>query len=290
MLWRRETIVSGRLENKIAIVTGGASGIGEGTVRRFIDEGAKCVIADIQYDRAVELANEFGEDAVAFSVDVADESQVEATVEFAVSQYGRLDIMFNNAGILGAVGPISEIDGDGWLRTIDVLLNSVFYGIKHASRVMIQQGSGSIINTASTAGVRAGLGPHVYTAAKHGVVGLSQSVATELGPFGVRVNVIAPGGTISGLTARLVTGDHENLEKASTIIGAHNPLRRAGQPEDIANAVLYLASDEASFTTGAVLVVDAAGETIADRNHRFVDMGAQTVQEADRSGTKSSLN
>jgi len=282
--------VGGRLENKIAIVTGGASGIGEGTVRRFIDEGAKCVIADIQYDRAAELANEFGEDAVAFSVDVADESQVEATVEFAVSQYGRLDIMFNNAGILGAVGPISEIDGDGWLRTIDVLLNSVFYGIKHASRVMIQQGSGSIINTASTAGVRAGLGPHVYTAAKHGVVGLSQSVATELGPFGVRVNVIAPGGTISGLTARLVTGDHENLEKASTIIGAHNPLRRAGQPEDIANAVLYLASDEASFTTGAVLVVDAAGETIADRNHRFVDMGTQTVQEADRSGTKSSLN
>ena len=282
--------MGGRLENKIAIVTGGASGIGEGTVRRFIDEGAKCVIADIQYDRAAELANEFGEDAVAFNVDVADESQVEATVEFAVSQYGRLDIMFNNAGILGAVGPISEIDGDGWLRTIDVLLNSVFYGIKHASRVMIQQGSGSIINTASTAGVRAGLGPHVYTAAKHGVVGLSQSVATELGPFGVRVNVIAPGGTISGLTARLVTGDHENLEKASTIIGAHNPLRRAGKPEDIANAVLYLASDEASFTTGAVLVVDAAGETIADRNHRFVDMGAQTVQEADRSGTKSSLN
>ncbi len=282
--------MSGRLENKVAIVTGGASGIGEGTVRRFIGEGAKCVIADIQYDRAVELASEFGEDAVAFSVDVADESQVKATVEFAVSQYGRLDIMFNNAGILGAVGPISEIDGDGWLRTIDVLLNSVFYGIKHASKVMIQQGSGSIINTASTAGVRAGLGPHVYTAAKHGVVGLSQSVATELGPYGVRVNVIAPGGTISGLTARLVTGDHENLEKASTIIGAHNPLRRAGRPEDIANAVLYLASDEASFTTGAILVVDAAGETIADRNHRFVEMGAQTVQEADRSGTKSSLN
>ncbi len=281
--------MSGRLENKVAVITGGASGIGEGTVRRFVAEGAKCVIADIQYERAEELAEELGENAVAFSVDVADESQVKATVEFAVSEFGQLDIMFNNAGILGSVGPISEIDGDGWLRTIDVLLNSVFYGIKHAAKVMIKQGSGSIINTASTAGVRAGLGPHVYTAAKHGVVGLSQSVATELGPHGVRVNVIAPGGTISGLTARLVTGDHENLEKASTIIGAHNPLRRAGRPEDIANAVLYLASDEASFTTGAVLVVDAAGETIADRNHRFVDMGSQTVQEADRSGTESSL-
>ena len=281
--------MSGRLENNVAVITGGASGIGEGTVRRFAAEGAKCVIADIQYERAAELAEELGESAVAFSVDVADESQVKATVEFAVSEFGQLDIMFNNAGILGSVGPISEIDGDGWLRTIDVLLNSVFYGIKHAAKVMIKQGSGSIINTASTAGVRAGLGPHVYTAAKHGVVGLSQSVATELGPHGVRVNVIAPGGTISGLTARLVTGDHENLEKASTIIGAHNPLRRAGRPEDIANAVLYLASDEASFTTGAVLVVDAAGETIADRNHRFVDMGSQTVQEADRSGTESSL-
>ena len=281
--------MSGRLENKVAVITGGASGIGEGTVRRFAAEGAKCVIADIQYERAAELAEELGESAVAFSVDVADESQVKATVEFAVSEFGQLDIMFNNAGILGSVGPISEIDGDGWLRPIDVLLNSVFYGIKHAAKVMIKQGSGSIINTASTAGVRAGLGPHVYTAAKHGVVGLSQAVATELGPHGVRVNVIAPGGTISGLTARLVTGDHENLEKASTIIGAHNPLRRAGRPEDIANAVLYLASDEASFTTGAVLVVDAAGETIADRNHRFVDMGSQTVQEADRSGTESSL-
>ena len=255
--------VSGRLENKVAVITGGASGIGEGTARRFIEEGAKCVIADIQNDLAEELADELGENAAAFCVDVAEENQVEEAVKFAVSEFGSLDIMFNNAGILGSVGPISEIDGDGWLRTIDVLLNSVFYGIKHAARVMIQQGSGSIINTASTAGVRAGLGPHVYTAAKHGVVGLSQSVATELGPHGVRVNVIAPGGTISGLTARLVTGDHENLEKASTIIGAHNPLRRAGRPEDIANAVLYLASDEASFTTGAVLVVDAAGETIA---------------------------
>ena len=281
--------MSGRLENKVAVITGGASGIGEGTVRRFIAEGAKCVIADIQNDLAEELAGELGENAAAFCVDVAEETQVEEAVKFAVSEFGSLDIMFNNAGILGSVGPISEIDGDGWLRTIDVLLNSVFYGIKHAARVMIQQGSGSIINTASTAGVRAGLGPHVYTAAKHGVVGLSQSVATELGPHGIRVNVIAPGGTISGLTARLVTGDHENLEKASSIIGAHNPLRRAGRPEDIANAVLYLASDEASFTTGAVLVVDAAGETIADRNHRFVDMGSQTVQEANHSGAKSSL-
>ncbi|HJM99502.1 MAG TPA: glucose 1-dehydrogenase [Acidimicrobiales bacterium] len=276
--------MAGRLEGKVAIITGGASGIGEGTVRRFIEEGAKCVVADIQGDLATSIAEEFGENATAFALDVADEKQVEECVNFAVDTYGKLDVMFNNAGILGSVGPISEIDGEGWLRTIDVLLNSVFYGIKHAARIMQEQGSGAIINTASTAGVRAGLGPHVYTAAKHAVVGLSQSVATELGRHGIRVNVIAPGGTISGLTARLVTGDHQNLDKASTIIGANNPLQRAGRPEDIANAVLYLASDEASFTNGAVLVVDAAGESIGDRNGRFVQMGSQTIQEADKSG------
>jgi len=276
--------MAGRLEGKVAIITGGASGIGEGTVRRFIEEGAKCVVADIQGDLASSIAEEFGENATAFALDVADEKQVEECVNFAVDTYGKLDVMFNNAGILGSVGPISEIDGEGWLRTIDVLLNSVFYGIKHAARIMQEQGSGAIINTASTAGVRAGLGPHVYTAAKHAVVGLSQSVATELGRHGIRVNVIAPGGTISGLTARLVTGDHQNLDKASTIIGANNPLQRAGRPEDIANAVLYLASDEASFTNGAVLVVDAAGESIGDRNGRFVQMGSQTIQEADKSG------
>lgn len=276
--------MTGRLDGKVAIITGGASGIGEGTVRRFIEEGAKCIIADIQKDLADSLSSELGTNAFPFALDVADEDQVKECVDFAVSEFGTLDVMFNNAGILGSVGPIAEIDSDGWLRTIDVLLNSVFYGIKHASKVMQEQGYGSIINTASTAGVRAGLGPHVYTAAKHAVVGLSQSVATELGPYGIRVNVIAPGGTVSGLTARLVTGDHQDLTKASQIIGANNPLRRAGTPEDIANAVLYLASDEASFTNGAVLVVDAAGESIADRNGRFVDMGSQTVQEANRSG------
>ena len=276
--------MAGRLEGKVAIVTGGASGIGEGTIRRFVEEGAKCIIADIQTELAKSLADDLGGDAVPFSLDVADEDQVNACVDFAVKEFGSLDVMFNNAGILGSVGPIAEIERDGWLRTIDVLLSSVFYGIKHAARVMQDQGYGSIINTASTAGVRAGLGPHVYTAAKHAVVGLSQSVATELGPYGIRVNVIAPGGTVSGLTARLVTGDHQNLGKASKLIGAKNPLKRAGTPEDIANAVLYLASDEASFTNGAVLVVDAAGESIADRNGRFVDMGSQTVQEANRSG------
>lgn len=276
--------MTGRLDGKSALITGGASGIGAGTARRFVEEGARVLIADIQGDAAQALADELGDAAEAVALDVGDEDQVSAAVDRAVASFGKLDVMFNNAGILGAVGPVSEISGDGWRRTMAVLLDSVFFGIKHAARVMIPAGGGNIINTASTAGVRAGLGPHVYTAAKHAVVGLSQSVATELGPHGIRVNVVAPGGTVSGLTARLVTGDHENLDKANKLIGATNPLRRAGQPEDIANAVLYLASDEASFVNGAVLVVDAAGETVGDRNTRFVEMGSQVVQQADKSG------
>lgn len=277
--------MTGRLDGRVAVVTGGASGIGEATVRRFVEEGARCVIADVQLDRATEIADELGDACVATACDVSDEAAVAAAVATAVESFGDIDIMFNNAGILGAVGSIMDISADGWHRTIDVMLSSVFFGIKHAARAMKAAGhGGSIITTASTAGVRAGLGPHVYTAAKHGAVGLCQSAATELGPHGIRVNVVAPGGTVTGLTARLTTGDHENLEKATSIIGATNPLRRGGQPADIANAVLFLASDEAAFTNGAVLVVDAGGEVIGDRNHRFVEMGTQVVQEADRSG------
>ena len=277
--------MTGRLDGRVAVITGGASGIGEGTVRRFVEEGARCVIADVQDERAQALAAELGDVCSALHVDVSSEADVEASVAHAIEHFGQIDIMFNNAGILGAIGPITDITADGWHRTIDVMLTGVFFGIKHAARAMKAAGRpGAIINTASTAGVRAGLGPHVYTAAKHAVVGLSQSAATELGQYGIRVNVIAPGGTVTGLTARLSTGDHTNLDKASERIGVSNPLRRGGQPIDIANAVLYLASDEASFTNGAVLVVDAAGEAVGDRSHRFVEMGSQVVQEADRSG------
>ena len=270
--------MAGRLDGKVALVTGGASGIGEGTVRRFVEEGARCLVVDLQDERGRALVAELG-DATAYQrADVGREDDVAAAVAAAVARFGRLDVMFNNAGILGAIGPIADIEGASWQRSIDVLLSSVFYGIKHAARVMIPQRSGVILNTASTAGVRAGLGPHVYTAAKHGVVGLTQSVATELAPHGVRANVIAPGGTVTGLTAKLAVGSADAIEQANKVIGARSPLRRPAKPLDIANAALYLASDEASYVTGHVLVVDGAGEVIGDRNHRFVEMGAQLEQ------------
>jgi NAD(P)-dependent dehydrogenase (short-subunit alcohol dehydrogenase family) len=167
---------------------------------------------------------------------------------------------------------------------MDVLLHSVFYGIKHAATVMIPQGSGTIINTTSTAGLRAGLGPHAYTAAKHGVVGLTQSVATELGRHGIRVNAIAPGATVSGMTAYVSTGDATALDEASKRIARKVPLGRPGFPVDIANAALYLASDESAWTNGAILVVDAGGEVIGDRNGRFFEMQSEIVQEAGRRG------
>ena len=274
-----------RLKDKVALVTGGASGIGEGTVRKFVEEGARCVVVDLQIKRAQALVEELGDTCLAFAADVASEEGVAGAVDFSVEKFGKLDIVFNNAGILGSVGPIKDISSEGWHRTIDVLLSSVFFGIKHATRVMEGNG-GVIINTASTAGVRAGLGPHIYTAAKHGVIGLSQSVAPELGPKGIRCNVICPGGTVTGLTARLAVGDHTNLEEATKVIGSANPMGRGGRVEDIANAVCFLASSEASFVNGAVFVVDGGGEVIADRNSTFVAMDSITVQEADRTGVQ----
>ena len=272
-----------RLAGKVAVVTGAAGGIGEGIVRRFVDEGARCVVVDLQDERGTALADELGDAATYVHADVASEPEVAGAVAAAVERFGRLDIMVNNAGILGVVGPIADTTAESWLRTMDVLATSVFYGVKHAARAMIAQGSGgSIINTASTAGVRAGLGPHAYTTAKHAVVGFTQSVATEFGRHGIRVNAIAPGATVSGMTAYVATGDADALDEASKRIARNSPLGRPGLPVDIANAALYLACDESSWTSGAVLVVDAAGEVIGEKNRRYFERDTQLVNEAGR--------
>ncbi|MFT4597211.1 MAG: xanthoxin dehydrogenase [Paracrocinitomix sp.] len=258
-----------RLQDKVAVITGAASGIGEGTARRFVAEGAKVVIADFQEEAGAALAAELGDASLFHHTDVTDEDQVAAAIDAAVDAWGRLDVMFNNAGVVGVVGPISETSGQAWTGTIDVLLHGVFYGVKHAARVMGPQGSGSIISTSSTAGVMGGLGPHGYTAAKHAVIGLTKSVANEMAQYGVRVNAISPGNTVTAMTAGVGTGDHTDIEGTTKYIAKGSPLGYAGFPEDIANAALYLASDESRYVSGHTLVVDAGQTSSGMSVNRF---------------------
>jgi NAD(P)-dependent dehydrogenase (short-subunit alcohol dehydrogenase family) len=261
--------VSGRFEGRVAVVTGGASGIGEGIVRRVVAEGAACVVADLQADRAAAIAAELGDAVRPLRVDVGAEDDVAHLVEFAVSEFGRLDCLFNNAGILGPTGSLLETSREAWDRTLAVLLTSVFLGIKHGARVMRAQGSGAIVNTASTAGVRGGLGPHVYTAAKHGVVGLTESAAVELAPSGIRVNAIAPGATVSAMTAQAVSGDSTALGQVTERL--RERFGRPALPEDVAAAAAFLASDEAWYVNGTCLVVDGASEVPGSKARRFYE-------------------
>ena len=275
-----------RLEDKVAVITGGASGIGEGTVRRFVEEGARVVVADIQSAPGEALAKELGATARFRRTDVTVEEDVQGAVALAVSEFGRIDCMFNNAGIVGSVGSITKIPYAGWNETIAVLLSSVFLGMKHAGAAMVAQssGSGSIISTSSTAGILGGLGPHVYTAAKHGVIGLTKSVANELAPHGIRVNAISPGNTVTAMTASVITGDHTDTDAAAKRIGSGSPLGYAGFPLDIANAALYLASDESRYVTGHTLVVDA-GQTMSGVEVNPFNTGdGELVGEAGRRG------
>ena len=271
--------MTGRLEGKVAIITGGASGIGEGTARRFIEEGASVVIADLQRAPGEALADELGPNARFLVTDVTNEGDIAAVVDYAVSEFGRLDVMFNNAGIVGAVGRIADTPVEAWDQTVAILMRGVFLGIKHAARVMVPQGSGSIISTSSTAGVMGGLGPHCYTACKHAVIGLTKSAASELGVSGIRVNAISPGNTVTAMTSSVMTGDPTAFEATTARIAATSNLRIAGLPEDIANAALYLASDEARYISGHTLVVDA-GQTTNGGSARFHQQSNALIREA----------
>lgn len=255
-----------RLDGRVAVVTGGASGIGEATVRRFVEEGARVVVADVQADRGDAVATSLGDAARFVHCDVTSEDAVAGAIRLAVDTWGRLDVMFNNAGVVGAVGPIADTDTAAWMRSIDILLHSVFYGCKHAAQVMVPQGSGSIISTSSAAGVMGGLGPHAYSTAKTAVIGLTKSVAAELGAKGVRCNAIAPGTIPTPLTAVVTTGDATDLDAVAR--STMERYGRAGDAIDIANAALYLASDESAFVNGHTLVVDY-GRTINGGSPRF---------------------
>lgn len=248
------------MAGKVAVVTGGAHGIGAGTVRLLHAEGARVVIGDLQADDGERLAAELagaGGDVVFVRTDVSVEADVARLVDTAVERFGRLDVMFNNAGIIGAVGPIDRTSLADADLTVAVNLRGVLCGMKHAARVMKPQGSGAIISTSSPAGLMGGVGAHVYSGVKAGVIGLSNSVAAELRQHGVRCNVVVPGAVVSQMTAGLVAGGADDLAGAEAALDRSSYMGRALQPEDVARGVLYLASDDASHVTGIVLPVDA---------------------------------
>ena len=246
------------LEGKVAVITGGASGIGEASVRLFVEEGAKVVIADMQRERGKALAAELG-DAVEFvSCEVRQEDQVKATVDVALAKWGRLDCMFNNAGFGGVLGPIDEIPVEEFDMTMEVLVRGVFLGVKHAARVMKPQQSGSIINTGSIAGLIAGRGPHIYATAKAGVIHLSEVVAMELGEYNIRVNAICPGFIATPLSANTVGRPDSLIDERLGAYTNRQPIPRPGIPKDIAEMAMFLASDRSSFVSGQAITVDGA--------------------------------
>jgi NAD(P)-dependent dehydrogenase (short-subunit alcohol dehydrogenase family) len=251
-----------RHEGRTAVVTGGASGIGAGTVRRLVAEGAQVVIADIQLDAAELLSKELGDRTRAIRTDVSQEDDVAAAVDLAVSEFGRLDLMFANAGVFGAYGPIHTANMQAVDATWAIDLRGVFVCMKHAARVMLPNRAGVILATSSPAAVMGGVGNHAYSAAKAGILGLMRSVAAELRPHGIRVNAVMPGAIASAMTADLVLGDADAVDQVTDVLKEGAVNARPGLPEDLAAAVSYLASEDAVFVTGHTLVVDGGYTTI----------------------------
>ena len=282
--------MAGRVSGKVAVVTGAASGLGEATARLMHAEGASVILTDIQDDRGQRVAAELGDRCRFLHCDVTSEPDVAGTVDAAVREFGRLDCMFNNAGIVGTHGGIDEIPLEEYEFTMAVLLRSVFLGMKHAARVMKPQYSGVILNTTSIGGLQGGLGPHIYGAAKGAVVALTKNVAAELGAWSIRVNAIAPGKILTPMNAANLTGDPDAMDEAREAFATRTPLRgRIGVADDIAHAALWLASDDAGFVSGHTLVVDGglttgSKENVAPGEHGRWAVRRDLVREAGRSG------
>ena len=265
-----------RLSNKVAIVTGAGSGIGKETSLLFLEEGAQVILADINettLEQTFNIAVQKGykENVVSIPTNVAKESDIVNMVNIAISEFGHLDILFNNAGVGGAFGSIGDIDANEWDQSMAILLKSVFMGIKHASVEMKKNSNGaSIINTASIAGMSGGGGPQAYSAAKAAVINLSQTTALELGEFKIRVNSISPG----AISTPLLNGLSEDWDER---IKGLQPIEELGQPLDIAYAALFLASDESRFVTGHNLCVD--GGLTVDRTGLIKGMRESAQEE-----------
>jgi NAD(P)-dependent dehydrogenase (short-subunit alcohol dehydrogenase family) len=250
----------GKLDGKVAVITGGASGIGKATVRLFVNEGARVVFGDVLDDQAEMLVKELGPSAVFQHTDVAREEEIESLISLAVKRFGRLDCLFNNAAIGGAGGMIEEIPTLGFDVTIAVNFRSVYFGMKYAAPVMKKQRSGTIISTASVAGQRTGYGGHLYSACKAAIIQMTRTVALELGPFGIRVNSICPGGVVTSIFGRNLGLDQEASEGTypglSEVFRDLQAIPRPCMPEDIAKVALWLAHEDSGYVNGAAINVD----------------------------------
>ncbi|MCU1656060.1 MAG: short-chain alcohol dehydrogenase [Pseudonocardiales bacterium] len=255
--------MSARLNGKVAIVTGAGAGIGAAAATRFAAEGARVMCADVASARAEDTAariRQHGGQALAVGVDVGDAAQVRTLVEQTVSEHGRIDVLYANAGV-GGVGTAIDTDEEEWHRVMRINLTGLWLCCKYVLPHMVAAGSGSIVNQASIGGLRGVPAVAAYAAAKAGVIGLTRQMALDYGPSGVRVNAIAPGTVPTQLVqgiwaagAGLVAAD--TLDEQVARAAALYPLRRVGTPDDVANVALFLASDEADWVTGAVYVVD----------------------------------
>lgn len=241
-----------RLKDMVSIITGGAGGIGKVAAKLFASEGSRVIIAD--YDAALgeqvaeKIASQTGASCLFVQVNVADPDSVQQMVQQVMDEFGKIDVLINNAGITRDA-MLKKLTVEDWQRVLDVNLSGVFYCTQAVLPYMVEQGRGSVINTSSIVGLQGNIGQTNYAATKSGIIGLTKTWAKELGPKGIRVNAVAPG----FIATSMVTSVPEKILEQ---LRANVPLRRLGQPEDIAQAYLYLASDESSYVNGTILQVD----------------------------------
>ncbi|HUY27817.1 MAG TPA: glucose 1-dehydrogenase [Candidatus Binataceae bacterium] len=241
----------GKLEKKVSLITGAASGIGAATANLFGAEGAKVIVPDIDEENGRRIAAEIGTSAVFHKTNVGEPAEVESMVKFAFERFGRLDVLHNNVATAGSVAPVGEMSVESWQRAITVTLSGVFYGMRWALPRMVAQGGGVIVNTASVSGLAADYMLGAYNAAKAGVINLTRTAAIEYARKNIRVNAVCPGSIATPPLVRAL-GEGEGRR----LLEDHHPIGRLGLPEEIARVVLFLASDDSSFMTGSIVVAD----------------------------------
>ena len=261
--------MAGRLDGKVAVITGAVSGIGLGTVELFVAEGARVVAADIQDEKGRMLEQRFSGSVRYLRCDVTQEADIAAAIGLADSAFGGLDVLFNNAGISDAMRSIPEIEAETWTWIFDVLVRGPALGMKHATPRFLARGGGSIINTASIAGMQAGWGPIAYSSAKAAVIHMSRVAAAQLSRQNIRVNALCPGLIATSIFGSSMGQSREVADQMAARVAQNGakvqPVPRAGLPEDVAKAALYLASDDSEFVTGTSIVVDG-GITVGSRH------------------------